>query len=129
MPIVKKFYQLNEPRFSFVRPKKKIKVFCFYWSSFGRDQRLQFNSNTLLEIFFAKKALGMCLPYINAYFNRIIKDLFCKPQNSWILSFLLMPIQERSSVTVWEWKISKNFSCIESFKYVSTLCKKVFSTA
>ena len=40
-----------------------------------------------------------------------------------------MPILERSKITVWQRHLFKNFFCYRSFRYVSTLRKKVFSAA
>ena len=69
--------------------------------------------------------LGMCLPYLKSIFNRLSEVLFSLGM-TWIHSFSVMLVWERSKVTVWEKKISKSIFWTESFRYVSALSKKLF---
>ena len=73
---------------------------------------------------------GMCLPYVKRYFQEHQLSLFFfMAQITQILSFSIMPILQRSKITLWEQHLFKNKIINRSFGFVSILCKKVFSEA
>ena len=79
---------------------------------------------------FAMEVLGFCLPYVKRYFQEHQWSTFLfMDQITQILLFLLMPILQRSKITVWERYLFKNKIINWSLGFVSTLCKKVFSGA
>ena len=72
----------------------------------------------------------MCLPYVKRYFqeHQLSAFLFVA-QITQILLFSVTSILQRSKITVWERHLFKKKLCYGSFRYVSTLRKKVSSKA
>ena len=57
------------------------------------------------------------------------KWFFFTAQISQIQLFWTVPFLERSKITVWEQHLFERYFCYGSFRYLLTLCKKVFSGA
>ena len=76
------------------------------------------------------EVLDMCVPYVKNVFSRTSEIFFFfRPQITQSLLHLVIPVWERSNVTVKQRGLFKYFFCYRSFRYVSTARKKVFSAA
>ena len=106
----------------------KISDFVFTTSSLG-ESKFNILTTTHCQKYFCNGTFSCASALGKKVFSTaLVKGFFCRPQNTWILSFLLMQVYKWSRVTVWEQKISQNISYIERFKYVSIfqLRKKSF---
>ena len=73
------------------------------------------------------KFLGRCVPYVKRYSQEPQWSAFLfMAQITQILLYLGMPLLEKSKITVWYRHLFKK-NCFWSFRYLSTLRKKVFS--
>ena len=107
-----------------------LNVVLFWECHFWKDQRSQLQNYTFSKKNFGVKGLGMCLPYVNRYFQEHQWSAFLfMAQITQILLFSRMLVLQRSKITVWEQKVFKNKFIYGSFWFVSTLRKKVFSGA
>ena len=72
----------------------------------------------------------MCLPCVKRYFQQLQwNTFFFMAQITHIMLFLGMPLLERWKIIVYENETSSKKFLQWSFRYLSTLCKKVFSAA
>ena len=94
LPTVKKHFQLHHPRFLFVTQQNTrillVLLMLFWeWKFFKK--------------IFAIEVLGMCLTYLKKLFSIVLVNFFFfKAQNTRILSFLVMPVWEKSRATAWK---------------------------
>ena len=76
---------------------------------------------------FAMKVLGLCISYVKMYFQEHLRsDFLFMAQITQILLFLRIQLLQRSKITVWERHLFKKKICYGSFRYMSTLHKRVF---
>ena len=82
---------------------KQIRFCCFRECRFDRDQISQFENETFWKKKNSMKVLGLCLPYVKRYFQEDqLSVFFFMAEITKVLLFSVMPISQRSKITVWE---------------------------
>ena len=126
LPYIKRCFQEHQWN-AFSLGLRYLRFCCFRECRFWRDQRSQFKSYTVSKTF-GMEVLGICLPYIKRYFHQHKwSAFFVRAQISQILLFLKMVVLKWSKITIWERHMFHYFFSYESFRYVSTSRKKIFS--